>query len=717
MISREKLAQFGSTSTAQEKSESDGPGFDMEGFISQHGFKVIRRKPWQSHPGGFIYELDQCPFDPDHKGGSAAFTFVDGVPGFACKHNGCCGKTIKDVFALYAPPTDASHDEETQAQILIGLCKGVELFQTPQGDAYARLPIGQHWENWAVRSRTFSRWLVREFHRALDKPPGATALQGAIAVLEARAQFDSPEVPIWVRLAEHDDRIYVDLCNRSWEAVEISPDGWRVVSDPPVRFRRAKGMRPLVRPTRGRSVLLLRKFINIGDDDNWILLLAWLVAALRSRGPYPILIFLGEQGSAKSTMERILRLLTDPSVAPVRTPPKNDRDLMIAAANSWVIAYDNLSGIPPWLSDALCRIATNGGFSTRQLYSDADEVFFDAARPVILNGIDHLAERPDLAERSLVLNLPHIGKDDRKDEQQLFADFERELPMILGALLTAVSCALARLPEVKLASMPRMADFARLAAAAAPALGFSPEAFLVAYSGNRAESVQETLEGDAVATSIFALMDEIADARGASQWEGNCKELLKRLEPFVDGDVRKSDAWPKSARGLSSRLRRLVTFLAESGVEIRFCPKGTAGRRPLTISRRSSQPTAATATTATSPGAGSSDQSDAAEGYGGGPGPEVADQPPPGSQPPPGPPRANSLNPKSPASSVADAAVVAVGCAVALEELPHAAPIPDRIDLCAGCGRVDWQWEDGAWVCPKCGVPARNQRRLERIEL
>lgn len=674
MISREKLAQFGSALAAQQKPESAERGFDMESFILQHGFKVIRRKPWQSRPGSFIFELDQCPFNSDHQDGSAAFTLIDGVPGFTCKHDGCAGRTIKDVFALHAPPADASDDEKTQAQILIGLCEAVELFHTPQGDSYARLPIGQHWENWALRSKTLSHWLVREFHRALDKPPGAKALQDAIRLLEAKAKFDYPEVPVWVRLAEHDGRIYVDLCNKTWEAVEISADGWRVVSDPPVRFRRAKGMRPLARPAGGGSVTLLRRFINIGDDDNWIVLLAWLAAALRSRGPYPILILLGAQGSAKSTLGRILRLLTDPSVAPVRTPPRSDRDLMIAAANSWVIAYDNLSEIPQWLSDALCRIATGGGFSTRELYTDSDEVFFDAARPVILNGIDHLAERADLAERALVLNLPHIGKADRKDEQQLFADFEKELPRILGALFTAISCALRRLPEVKIASKPRMADFALWAAAAAPALGFSPEAFLVAYSGNRAEAVQETLEGDVVAVAISALMDEIGTDNKAGNWEGTCKELLLRLEPFVDGDVRKSDDWPQSARGLSSRLRRLVTFLAESGVEIRFCPKGTAGRRTLTINRRVSQPTAATATTATTPDAGSSNQADAAERSGGGMGRTVADESSPGSQPPP----ANSFQEEALGPSVAVAAVAAVGCEVVVEE-PEKARLNEKI--------------------------------------
>ena len=157
-----------------------------------------------------------------------------------------------------------------------------------------------------------------------------------------------------------------------------------------------------------------------------------------------------------------------------------------------------------------------------------------------------------------------------------FADFEKALRRILGTLFTAVSCALARSPEVKLDSMPRMADFALWAVAAAPALGFTPEEFLAAYGGNRAEAVQETLAGDVVATAITALMESAStDETGA--WQGTCKELLTKLGQFVDDDAKKSRDWPKSPRGLSGRLRRLVTFLTECGTEIRFSPKGTEG--------------------------------------------------------------------------------------------------------------------------------------------
>ena len=125
-------------------------------------------------------------------------------------------------------------------------------------------------------------------------------------------------------------------------------------------------------------------------------MLAWLIQALRPQGPYPVLILQGEQGSAKTTIERMLRALVDPSTAPLRTTPRNEHDLYIAATNTWVLAFDNISNLQPWLSDALCRLSTGGGFTTRTLYENREQELFDAMRPVILNGISDVATRPDL---------------------------------------------------------------------------------------------------------------------------------------------------------------------------------------------------------------------------------------------------------------------------------------------------------------------------------
>src|SRR3984957_630665 len=218
---------------------------------------------------------------------------------------------VLDLFSR-SESAPAPDPEPSQTGQIIQLFDEVELFRTPDGEAYAYVPVAGHRETWMLRSKGFSRWLSRQFHLSAGKPPRAQALQEAVGLLEAKAQFESPEIPVWVRVAGHSGRIYMDLCNSAWEAVEIGPGGWRIMADPPVRFRRTKGMRPLARPVSGGSLIRLRELINVGSDDNWVLCLSWLVAALRPSGPYPILVLQGEQGSAKSAMARLLRRIADP---------------------------------------------------------------------------------------------------------------------------------------------------------------------------------------------------------------------------------------------------------------------------------------------------------------------------------------------------------------------------------------------------------------------
>ena len=200
MISRESLARFGVDAVTAVKSELGG-GFDLDGYLAKHAFVVIRRKPWQSRLGGLIYELAQCPFDAAHAGGSAAFTLVDGRPGFRCQHDGCRVKTIKDIFAQYpaesAEPESISGDDEsgtggdkpraTQSQLLVECAAEVEFFHTPEGEGFASLPVDDHREVWPLKSRGCRRWLTRAFYRRVGKPPGSQAMQDALSLLEAKA--------------------------------------------------------------------------------------------------------------------------------------------------------------------------------------------------------------------------------------------------------------------------------------------------------------------------------------------------------------------------------------------------------------------------------------------------------------------------------------------------------------------------------------------------
>ena len=231
------------------------------------------------------------------------------------------------------------------------------------------------------------------------------------------------------------------------------------------------------------------------------------MACLRPTGPYPVLALHGEQGSAKSTTSRALRALIDPNAAPIRSEPREVRDLMITASNSWMVVYDNLSRLPMWLSDAICRMATGGGFATRELYSDSEESIFNAQRPVVLNGIEELAIRSDLLDRSIMLYLPTIPTKHRRTEAEYWQAFDAAQPQLLGALLSAVSSAIRDQKAVTAPELPRMADFALWAMAAESAFDLPGGlTFLDAYTGNRESANTLALESVPIVRPLAELL-------------------------------------------------------------------------------------------------------------------------------------------------------------------------------------------------------------------
>ena len=453
-------------------------------------------------------------------------------------------------------------EKPTQAEILLMLAADVELFHTPNMEGFATFEVKSpasplyHKETWPIKSTGFRRWLAREYYEEEGKAPNAEAMGGALNILEAKAHFDGEEHDVYVRVARHfDGTIYLDLGNPLWEAVAITPAGWEVVSDPPVKFRRPKGMAVIYRPERGGNIGELRPFLNVASDADFYLIVAWLAAALSPTGPYPILLLQGEQGSAKSTAGRVIRSLVDPGTAPLRSTPREIRDVMISASNSWILAFDNLSGLPIWLSDVFCRLSTGGGFSTRELWTNGEEVIFDAMRPLILNGITAIATRPDLADRSLIINLPQIDEGARRPEKEFWAAFEIARPRIIGALLDAVSAGLRHINQVRLDSYPRMADFCAWITACEPALPCPPGSFMAAYMGNRSEAVEATLEADMVAVAVRMFMKD------KETWEGSATSLLDELSEIAGDKVTRGKAWPKASNSLSNKLKRAATFL------------------------------------------------------------------------------------------------------------------------------------------------------------
>ena len=503
------------------------------------------------------------------------------------------GAPQKNGKTLHQELEELSGPNVTERLILYAR-KGGTFFHNAEDEAFAAVKIEGHVETYPVKTRKFRLWLQGEFMRREEQrieeeaaskegalyeggglePPIVVRSQNltdAIAQLEAIALFKGHQQEVHLRVAGHEDRSYVDLCDKSWRVIEISADGWQMIKgeDAPVRFIRPKGLAALPEPqAEGASVEPLRALLNLGgaeteeNERSFRLILAWLVHALiRPRGPYPVLVLLGERGSAKSTAARILRSLVDPSTVPLRTPPRNPHDLYIDAVSSWVISLDNISRLPRWLSDTLCMLATGGGFSTRTLFTDREQELFEAMRPTILNGITDVVTADDLTQRSLLVRLPAIPKGSYKTEREIQRALEAIRPTVLAALLDAAVDGLQRFDEEQGTEWPRMGDFASWAVATEVALGGKPGSFMKALGHSDVEGAQQALEASPLAEPLH----ELAMSSGDKGWQGTASEMLDRLRDFADEDLQHDKEWPKAANVLSSRLHRLAPLFREAG--------------------------------------------------------------------------------------------------------------------------------------------------------
>ena len=451
-------------------------------------------------------------------------------------------------------------------------------------DAYADVWMDGHRETLPIRSMGFERWLRRLFVERTGRGATREALNHAQDNLDAQAAR-AGQRRVYQRTATLEDRLYIDLCDNSRRVVEIDSEGWRVLSDPPeVRFRRTKTTGPLPEPVKGdagKGLSTLSRFLNMGEGD-FVLCVAWLLASLRDTGPYPLLVLTGEQGSAKSTAAKLLRSLVDPARPPTTGMPRNERDAAIATRNRHVLAYDNLSGLPTWFSDTLCRLSTGEGFATRALYTNDEEVVIEASRPVILAGIENPSVRGDLTERSITIRLAPIADADRRTESELMATFEEAVPVIFGALLDGLSEGLRRYGEVRLERLPRMADFCKWAVACESAY-WAPGTFMATYGDAQASATEDVLEASPVGLKLREWLEEYAT------FDGTATELLDRLNQHLQ-DEPSPRGWPANGSLMGKQLTRLAPSLRKLGItaELRRARRGNLWR--LELPRQGSGP-------------------------------------------------------------------------------------------------------------------------------
>jgi hypothetical protein len=453
------------------------------------------------------------------------------------------------------------------ADRLLEMAKEAELdvFEAKEGQVYASFPVDGHRETHQVGKDSFEQYLRQLFFDSESTIPSSQAVSDAKEMLKAEATLGGETKEVHTRVARGEDgALYIDLCDPYWRAIKVTPEGWGIVENPPVYFRRTNSMEALPIPDEDGDIRELFPFVNASKSDV-CLVVSWLVGAFRPEGPYPLLVLQGEQGSAKSTLARFLRRLIDPSPAPLRAVSDGERDLMISAQNSHVIAFDNVSGLSQSMSDSLCRLATGGGFATRTLYSDSEETIINAMRPIILTGIENVATRDDLAERSFILSLQSISEEERKTERELEEQFATAAPKILGGILDALVAAERYVEKTNINGTPRMADFAEWVSAAEPSgLPWIQGLFLKCHEENRSAAVESSIENHPLARGIRDLLEN----QSGDEWTGTATELKEQLDQIVPDPEQSSDKYPPSPNWLSRKLKRVKKMLREVGIGV-----------------------------------------------------------------------------------------------------------------------------------------------------
>ena len=469
---------------------------------------------------------------------------------------------LSDYEKVIVPASDAGNDQSMAARLVELAADQCRFIHDSNMDTYAVMTCDQHRECWPLDSRTFSEWLSFNYYRMAGSAPNDQAIRSAIAALKGEAKYEGQQQDVFTRIAYHDDAYWLDLCNNQWQAIRITQDGWQVIDAPPVLFTRTPSMRPLPLPQAGTGDLSsLWPAVNIPEDDQ-LTVLAWLLECLRPETPFLILELSGEQGSAKSSTASRLRDLIDPNRANLRAAPKSKDDIFISAKNAHMVCLENISHLSADYQDALCTLATGGGYATRTLYTNAEESVIELKKPVIVNGIPAVVTAQDLTDRVIHLDLPVLANV--VAETDIAIQWQASYASVFTGLLDLFVKVLVQLPQitqqvVSFGRMPRMADFTLLGEAVYQVSGRPAGEFLQRYREQRAESAQRSLEASPVAVAMIAYLED-----HPSGYYGTVKDLWIALDDYREG----AEAWPKSARGLGDAIQRIKPALRQIGIEL-----------------------------------------------------------------------------------------------------------------------------------------------------
>ena len=574
-VGRPKAAK--KSKSAKRKGSLPDKRLNMEVYLSDYG-QVFREK-WEGSKDRMLYHLEHCPVHTDPDGDTyecCVMQYGSGKLGAHCKHSTdyhwqdfkeAIGQPQETHWEHSDRPDDdddeqAEKKESRVAAIIKQIASKLELFSDELNETYVRVDYGDHKKIHRLESKRLALFIIKSVYDTDHSVPNQATIDSVVKLLSCKALFEGPKHQLYNRAARSGDAIFYDMADEKGRAIKIDIDGWSIAPTPPILFRNYTHQASQIEPKPGGNPWLLFEFIRIADEGTQLLLLTWIAACFLPEIPHPIVILHGVQGSGKSLASRHLRSLTDPSVVASLSLPRDVEQMIQMLDHHWQLPFDNIDKLTSEQSDTLCRAVTGDGHSRRALYTNDEVTLRSYRRCIVLNGINNPAFKPDILDRSIMIELDRIPNTERKEESRLNAEWAAARPQILGGILDALLQAISIYPNIQCSELPRMADFARWGCAIAQGLGRSQDDFLKAMFGNIQIQNEEALSNHPVATAILELMETM------EEWEGSATELLKTLEQQAGAnnvDVT-AKSWPKTPQILSRRINEVAPNLQEAGV-------------------------------------------------------------------------------------------------------------------------------------------------------
>jgi hypothetical protein len=469
------------------------------------------------------------------------------------------------------------------------------LFKDQYGVCYGWLDTSGHKEVIKIESGKFKRLLVRVYYDNVGTIPKQSTIDSWAQMFHAFADFEGTTHPLSLRVAWYDNSIYYDLTNDSWSGVKITPQGWQVEDKTPIPMFTRYNQTAQVTPLREYPADIFDQLLsltNLKHIDDKLLLMVYIVTLFIPDIPHAMLVLHGEKGSAKSTLQTLIKLLVDPAKPRLLTVYKDLKEFIQQLAHNHVAFYDNLKHTPQWLSDEACKAVTGVGSTKRKLYSDDDDVVYEYMRCLGFNGINISLTEPDALDRSLMIELERIKRENARQENEIMEEFYRLRPFLLSYIFDVLSKALAIKPTMILEDLPRMADFAIWGESISRAMGYSEMEFIEAYYENIGKQNTEAVESDPLgqARTIFERDNRYYgyNEETPTCWTARTSSFLDILNSIAGENHINTDynSWPRTADALTKRLKVISSNLREGlGVNISVNKIRTGAKRGLSITR------------------------------------------------------------------------------------------------------------------------------------